>query len=72
VQPAFAAHLGLDEHGPVLEIRQVTFDQAGRIVQWCRSVYRGDRYKFRAMLELGASTQLTRRTAAETGLWPTF
>jgi len=72
VQPAYAAHLGLDEHGPVLEIQQVTFDQAGRIVQWCRSVYRGDRYKFRAMLELGASTQLTRRTAAETGLRPTF
>jgi GntR family transcriptional regulator len=72
VQPAYAAHLGLDDHGPVLEIQQVTYDQAGRIVQWCRSVYRGDRYKFRAVLEAGGGTQLTRRTAAETGRRPTF
>jgi len=72
VQPAYAGHLGLASGGPVLEIQQVTFDQAGRIVQWCRSVYRGDRYKFRALLEIGGGTQLTRRTAAETGRRPTF
>jgi hypothetical protein len=72
VQPGYAAHLGLEENGPVLEIQQVTFDAAGRIVQWSRSVYRGDRYKFRAVLEAGGGFQLTRRTAAETGRRPTF
>jgi hypothetical protein len=35
-------------------------------------VYRGDRYKFRALLEFGGGTQLTHRTAAETGRRPTF
>ena len=72
VQPAYAGHLGLDQGGPVLEIQQVTFDRSGQVVQWCRSVYRGDRYKFRALLEIVGGTQLTRRTTAESGRRPTF
>jgi GntR family transcriptional regulator len=72
VQPAHAEFLGLDGAGPVLEIQQVTFDQAGQVVQWGRSVYRGDRYKFRAVLEVGGGMQLTRRTLAETGRRPTI
>jgi GntR family transcriptional regulator len=66
-QPAYAELLGLDGASPVLEIQQVTFDQAGRAVQWCRSVCQGERYRFRAVLEIGGGTQLTRRTIAETG-----
>jgi GntR family transcriptional regulator len=72
VQPAYAGHLGLERGGPVLEIQQLTFDRSGQVVQWCRSVYRGDRYKFRALLEIGGGTQLTRRTIAESGRRPTF
>jgi GntR family transcriptional regulator len=72
VQLAYAELLGLDASGPVLEIQQVTFGQAGQVVQWGRSVYRGDRYKFRASLEVGGGMQLTRRTLAETGRRLTF
>jgi DNA-binding GntR family transcriptional regulator len=71
-QPAHAELLGLDDGGPVLEIQQVTFGQAGQVVQWCRSVYRGDRYKFRATIEVGGGTQLTRRSLAETGRRPSI
>jgi GntR family transcriptional regulator len=72
VQPAHAELLGLDASGPVLEIQQVTFGPAGQVIQWGRSVYRGDRYKYRAVLEIGGGMQLTRRTLAETGRRPTF
>jgi GntR family transcriptional regulator len=70
VPPAYARHLGLDKGGPVLEIQQVTFDRSDQVVQWSRSVYRGDRYRFRALLESGGGTQLTRRTSAESGRQP--
>ena len=46
-----AGHLGLAPGAPVLVIDQKTFGDNGRIIQWCRSVYRGDRYRFRAMLD---------------------
>jgi len=46
-----ASHLGLAPGAPVLVIVQKTFSDNGRIIQWCRSVYRGDRYRFRALLD---------------------
>ncbi|WP_329172873.1 GntR family transcriptional regulator [Streptomyces sp. NBC_01477] len=46
-----AESLGLAPGGSVLEIVQTTFDENRRVVQWCRSVYRGDRYRFRATLQ---------------------
>jgi GntR family transcriptional regulator len=72
VQPAFAKLLGVDDAAPVLEIQQLTFDQAGRAVQWGRSVCRGEQHKFRAVLGVGGSTQLTRRSLAEAGRRPTI
>jgi len=70
VDATSATHLGLPEGGPVLEIQQITFDATDQVVQWCRSVYRGDRYRFRVVLELGGGTQLTRRTEAEATIRP--
>ncbi|MFJ8062779.1 GntR family transcriptional regulator [Streptomyces sp. NPDC096142] len=46
-----AENLGLPPGGPVLGIDQTTFDENHRVIQWCRSVYRGDRYRFRAALQ---------------------
>lgn len=65
--PELAAHLGLAPGDPVLQIDQTTYDAQGRVIQWCRSVYRGDRYRFRAVLEGSAGTQMAHRTAAEIG-----
>lgn len=49
----------------VLEIVQSSFDAHGNVVHWCRSVYRGDRYRFRAVLESGRGAQMSRRSRAE-------
>lgn len=54
--PEIADSLGLPPGDPVLEIVQTTFDENQRVLQWCRSVYRGDRYRFRAALEGAAGT----------------
>jgi GntR family transcriptional regulator len=54
-----ARRLGLSPGAPVLVIVQTTFEASGRVIQWCRSVYRGDRYRFRAMLDgLGGAPRL--------------
>lgn len=64
--PQHAELLGLQPGEPVLEAWQTTFDDHNRVVQWCRLVYRGDRYRFRTLLERGrTSTELSRRTPAE-------
>lgn len=60
-----AERLGLPTGDPVLEIVQTTFDENRRVVQWCRSVYRGDRYRFRAALEGQAGRAHHPPTAAE-------
>ncbi len=65
VSPELAGHLGLSTGDPVLEIIQTTFGEDRRVLQWCRSIYRGDRYRFRAGLEGSAGAQLAHRTAAE-------
>lgn len=58
--------LELQPGEPILEAWQTTFDDQGRVVQLCRLVYRGDRYRFRTLLEAGrVATELTRRTPAE-------
>jgi GntR family transcriptional regulator len=46
-----ARQLGLPPGAPVLVIVQTTFGDNGRVIQWCRSIYRGDRYRFRAILD---------------------
>lgn len=42
--------LELQPGGPVLRCEQVTEDEAGRTVEVCEMLYRGDRYRFRATL----------------------
>ena len=60
-----AEHLGLRPGDPVLEISQTTYDEERSVIQWCRSFYRGDRYRFRADLEGSAGAQRMHRTGAE-------
>lgn len=43
--------LEIDERDPVLAIQRVTYDDGGRAVEYASSVYRGDRYTFRAVLK---------------------
>ncbi|MEL6306734.1 MAG: GntR family transcriptional regulator [Chloroflexota bacterium] len=42
--------LGIAPHAPVLAIHRVTYDDMGRACEEVKSIYRGDRYKFRAKL----------------------
>jgi DNA-binding GntR family transcriptional regulator len=51
-----AALLELEPGGPLLRCDQLTEDEAGRAIELCEMVYRGDRYRFRATLvRAGAS-----------------
>lgn len=44
--PAEAALLGTDVGMPLLQLSRHSFSEAGEPVEWVRSLYRGDRYKF--------------------------
>ncbi len=46
-----AVLLEIAERAPVLAIQRVTYDDRDRAVEYASSVYRGDRYKFRAVLK---------------------
>lgn len=48
--PEEAELLGADVGMPMLLLSRHSFDTAGKPVEWVRSVYRGDRYKFVATL----------------------
>jgi GntR family transcriptional regulator len=48
--PVEAEMLGADVGLPMLLLSRHSFDAEGRPVEWVRSVYRGDRYKFVAAL----------------------
>jgi GntR family transcriptional regulator len=63
-----AGHLGLPPGAPVLVIDQKTFGDNRRIIQWCRSVYRGDRYRFRALLDGLQGAQRLRPVTPESRL----
>jgi GntR family transcriptional regulator len=45
-----AKYLELQTDAPVLSISRVTFSANDKPVEYVQSVYRGDRYKFRAIL----------------------
>lgn len=49
-RPEEAALLETDVGLPMLMLSRHSFDEAGEPVEWARSVYRGDRYKFVAWL----------------------
>jgi GntR family transcriptional regulator len=42
--------LNIDSHTPVLNIERATFDANGRLIEFVRSVYRGDKYRFHVLL----------------------
>ena len=42
--------LGIDALTPVLNIERTTFGADGRPIEFVRSVYRGDKYRFHAVL----------------------
>lgn len=46
--PEDAALLGVDVGVPMLLVHRTAWDAAGRPVEWTRSVYRGDRFRFLA------------------------
>lgn len=51
-----AALLELEPGGPLLRCDQLTEDEAGRAIEMCEMVYRGDRYRFRATLVRAGSS----------------
>lgn len=65
-EPEHAELLGMQAGDPVLEARQTTFDEQRRVIQVCRLVYHGERYRFRAVLERGrGAVEVAHRTPAE-------
>ena len=51
--PVEAALLGVDTGLPMLLVHRCGWDEGGRIVEWTRSVFRGDRFRFVARHRLG-------------------
>lgn len=46
--PDEAALLGTEVGQPLLVVHRTAWDERGRIVEWTRSVFRGDRFRFQA------------------------
>ncbi|WP_197060980.1 GntR family transcriptional regulator [Microbacterium mangrovi] len=46
--PEEAALLGTEVGQPLLVVHRTAWDEHGRIVEWTRSVFRGDRFRFQA------------------------
>jgi GntR family transcriptional regulator len=46
--PEEAALLGTEVGQPLLVVHRTAWDERGRIVEWTRSVFRGDRFRFQA------------------------
>ena len=51
--PAESRWLGVPLYSPALLFERTTRDGGGRIVEFTRSIYRGDRYRITSRLELG-------------------
>jgi GntR family transcriptional regulator len=54
VDTAEAELLGVPAHTPALLFERVTTDADGRVIEFCRAVYRGDRYRIQSELILSA------------------
>lgn len=54
--PQQAALLGCDTGQPLLLIHRTGLDVDGTVVEWTRSVFRGDRFRFVALQRVGADT----------------
>jgi GntR family transcriptional regulator len=48
--PEEAALLGTEVGQPLLVVHRTAWDERGRIVEWTRSVFRGDRFRFQARI----------------------
>ncbi len=51
---AEAEVLGVPLHSPALLFERTTRDRGGRVIEFTRSIYRGDRYRITTHLKLGA------------------
>ncbi|HEY5880371.1 MAG TPA: GntR family transcriptional regulator [Nakamurella sp.] len=56
--PVEASLLGVDTGLPMLLVHRCGWDEDGRIVEWTRSVFRGDRFRFVARHRLGDDVPL--------------
>lgn len=57
--PAEAELLGLTEGAPILTLERLTRDQHGRLFEYTRAAYRGDRYRVTSRLTLTDAVQHT-------------
>jgi GntR family transcriptional regulator len=64
-RPDEAALLETDVGSPMLMLSRHSFDTTGAPVEWARSVYRGDRYKFVAWLRRPDGTSAAPETSME-------
>jgi GntR family transcriptional regulator len=49
--------LSLQPPAAILRMERLTYNQAGQPMEYVRSAYRGDRYKFRSVLQTGAQAE---------------
>ncbi len=59
--PSQAALLGCDTGQPLLLIHRTGLDVDGTVVEWTRSVFRGDRFRFVALQRVGSDAGATPR-----------
>lgn len=57
--PVQASLLGVDTGLPMLLVHRTAWDADGRIAEWTRSIFRGDRFRFVARHRLDEELQLT-------------
>jgi GntR family transcriptional regulator len=48
--------LGVPLHSPALLFERTTRDRGGRVIEFTRSIYRGDRYRITTHLKLGPNS----------------
>jgi GntR family transcriptional regulator len=59
--PSAATLLAIEPRSPMLKLTRRSWDRDGRAVEYVESLYRGDRYRFVAPLELPAEADVERR-----------
>lgn len=56
-----AGHLGIEKGAAVLVMERITYIASGRVIEFTRSIYRGDAYDFVAELRVGDTNQMSDR-----------
>ncbi|WP_052850080.1 GntR family transcriptional regulator [Streptomyces avicenniae] len=70
VSEAEAALLDVPPFSPALLFERITTDEERRVVEYCHSLYRGDRYRIVSRLTLGPAAPLTGATGPHGGHHP--